>query len=383
VGAAVSDWIADLGERGAPFASAARRFTRWRGGAPGAGTAGIRWLTGELDAFAHDDEAPADHDERFVEGAGALLGLLLIAHLGGRCTSKEGRHQVHLGPGLAPGTFDPFAAVDAALDANDPLTALADAIRDAEGEAAGTGTRSRCVVAFHAALRDARPERSIAARHGLEVELDDGTEIDLERVLAAEDAGDAARRLVSLLPGGPVLELDWADAAPRLLPRLVGQRFVDELGARADALQLRPLVGHIHVALQLRYEGRSRFVRRSEVDAWLDAGHDPARRALANLTDVDARLDVRPVEDDVYALTTGDALDATRLLLPRLADELEARIGRPFLAAVPHRDVLLLCPDDFAAERRLVAHARELHDRAPHPIAAHAVQVDGTRITDC
>ncbi len=290
---------------------------------------------------------------------------------------------MHLGAEPAPGTFDPFAAIDRALDANDPHAALIEALKEAEAEARGDGAASRCVVAFRQALATERPDRRIERRHGLDLALDDGTEIDLERLRAAENPADAAARLVSLLPGGEALHLDWASARERLFPRLVGEAFVAELGARGDSLQLRPLVGDIHVALQLRYPGRSRFVRRDEVDHWLDAGHDPAGAALANLGEAASSLDVRTVDEHLFALTTGDALDATRLLLPKLADELEQRLGRPFLAAVPHRDVLLLAKDDFAAERALARHARELHDRAPHPITAHLVQVDGTRFSEC
>lgn len=290
---------------------------------------------------------------------------------------------MHVGPEPAPGTFDPFGAIDRALDANDPHDALVEALREAEAEAAGEGPASRCVVAFRQALAAARPDRRVERRHGLDLALDDGTEIDLERLRAAENPLEAATRLVSLLPGGEALRLDWASAEGRLFPRLVGEAFVSELGPRGDALQLRPLVGDIHVALQLRYPGRSRFVRRDEVDHWLDAGHDPAGAALSNLRDAADRLDVRTVDDHLFALSSGDALDAARLLLPKLADELEQRLGRPFLAAVPHRDVLLLARDDFTAERALARHARELHDRAPHPIAAHLVQVDGTRFSEC
>ena len=364
--------------------AAARGFLAWRGvdAEHARGAEGIRWLTATLDDFAHDDEAPPDDDGRFIEGAGAFLGLLLVDHLGGTCASRDRAHEVQLGALPAPGSFDPFAAIDAALDANDPHQALVAALREAETEARGEGPTSRCVVAFRAALAEAHPERRIERRFGLDLTLDDGTEIDLERLRAAEDPLDAARRLVSLLPGGTARQLSWIDARSRLFPRLVGQGFVDGLGDRGDALQLRPLVGEVHVALQLRYEGRSRFVRRDEVDAWLAAGHDPAHMALANLSDAAGRLDVRSLDDGLFALTTGDALDATRLLLPRLADELEPRLGRPFLAAVPHRDVLLLAPDDLAAERALAAHARELHARAPHGIAAHLLQVEGTRIID-
>ena len=342
----------------------------------------MAWLAETLDDFAHDADAPPDDDARFLEEGGAYLGLLLIDHLGGECSSRDQQHHVHLGPHPAPGTFDPFAAIDQALDANDPHAALVDALKEAEAEARGKGPSSRCVVAFRQALASARPERRVERRHGLDLALDDGTEIDLERLRAAEDAHVAAARLVSLLPGGAAVHLEWAEAEGRLFPRLVGEAFVSELGERGDALQLRPLVGAIHVALQLRYPGRSRFIRRDEVDRWLDGGHDPAGAALTNLRDAAERLDVRNVDEHIFALTTGDALDAARLLLPKLADELEGRLGRPFLAAVPHRDVLLLARDDFAAERALARHAKELHDRAPHPIALHLVQVDGTRITE-
>lgn len=342
----------------------------------------MAWLAETLDDFAHDTGAPDDADARFLEGAGAYLGLLLVDHLGGACSSKDRQHHVHVGPGPAPGTFDPFAAIDQALDADDPHEALIDALKEAEAEARGEGPASRCVVAFRQALAEAQPERAIEERHGLDLLLDDGTEIDLERLRAAGDPLDAARRLVSLLPGSRARRLDWTEARGRLFPRLVGEAFVEGLGDRGDALQLRPLVGAVHVALQLRYPGRSRFVRRDEVDHWLDGGHDPAAAALDNLREAAASLDVRSVDEHLFALTTGDALDAARLLLPKLADELEERLGRPFLAAVPHRDVLLLARDDFAAERALSRHARELHDRAPHPIAAHLVQVDGTRFSE-
>ena len=390
----MSDWLRALGDRAGPLEAAARAFVeRYRADVTALqGAAGVRWLVRVTDDFAADECSDADlkdDDDAFCEGAGALLGALAIDSMGGAHSARGTDHCVSLGPApYPPGTFDPFVSIREALDADDPPYALAVALREAEAEARGEGPRARCVRAFVDALRRSQLSLGVAHRHRLELTLSDGTEVSLERLMANANPSRAAARIVAMLGSSDraSAEDSWDELRPRLLPRLVGERFLTDLGGRAEQLQWRSLVADISIAIQLRYEGRSRFVRREEVDQWLAAGHDPARAVLANLRDAKPSLDLRTLggsspSSSLFALRCGDGLDATRLLLPGLAEQLERRVGRPFLCAVPHRDVLLVGEDDHAAERALRAHARELFARAPHAISETVLQVDGATIT--
>ena len=127
-------WLAALRERGGPLTDAALAFLRAHAAPepfPRAGEA-LAWLAACVERQA-DIDAMESEDRAFVDGAGALLALLLVDHLGaGEHVTHDGTHRVRLG---ARGFFDPFAAIDEALDAERPRAALAGAVRRAEAEA--------------------------------------------------------------------------------------------------------------------------------------------------------------------------------------------------------------------------------------------------------
>ncbi|MFW5875408.1 MAG: hypothetical protein ACOCXM_01600 [Myxococcota bacterium] len=378
-------WIDDLDPRAGPLAAAARAFDRQHGPFD-RGRAGLRRLAAVLDAAALDTE---DEDRRFVEGAGALLALLLLDHLqeGAHC-ERDGHHRVRLG---RRGTLDPFAAVEAILDAENVHRELARWVREAEDEARGDGPVARVVLAFEQALRLGRPERSLHSQFERQVVLDDGTEVDLDRLARVAETADAsalhhaAERLVALLPGGGEggAGLPFETVRERLLPRLVDDAFLSGLGEGASGL-CTVGVGHdVHVALIVAFERRARFVRRDELDAWSLAPGDARRLALRNLADRSgrarfARLDTP--HGPLLVARTGDGHDAARLLLPGLYDVLSAEAEPPLVAAVPHRDILMATSArDGAAVRDLTERAAEAAARAPHRISAHlfAVQPGG------
>jgi hypothetical protein len=386
-------WIEALRPRGGPLVDAAEAFLRWQGAAqfpPGA--EGVRRLAALLLAFGRMENASPADDDRFVEGAGALLGLLLVHHAGEGAHRHDGdRHGVALGP---HGYFDPFAAIEAALDAEDPRAELARRVREAEAEAEGRGPVARVVVAFRRALERARPELEITRARGLKLALGDDVEVDLAKVARATDGEPigaveaAVEKLVAMLPGGVAEEaLGWEEARARLLPRLVGARFFDELGARLGGrgrLHGRPLGHGVQVALALAYPGRSRYVRAEELERW---SVDPAEaEALAV-----ARLAARSEAARFAAITTsagplvfarsGDGLDAARLLLPGLAGVLASALEGPLLAAVPHRDALFACGGGPAVREALRARASDDYARAPHAISDRLFEVhpDGPR----
>ena len=366
-----ADWLSAFENVGGRLVPAARVFVDSEPPPrPSTGAPGIRWLATRLEDFVDRDTTDIE-DDRFVEGAGALLGLLLIEHLGGRIRERGGSHRVQLG---RFGWFDPFAAVHDALDAEDPRRCLADRITLAEQEAAARGPVSRVVHAFAEVLRRERPDLDIVSHFELTVDLDNGASVDLsrlERVARDQDDGathDAARRIISMLPGADGAEqTSWQEAVPRLLPRLVSSEFLRALPIDQE-LHTETLGSGVHVAFQLRYGNRARYVRASEVRAWSTDEATVERQAIENLVAKSRSLRLEPAAPGVLRVRQGDGLDGARLLLPDLESRLVQVSRAPWVGAAPHRDVLLLAPRERIAE--LEAEAEELARRAPHPVSA-------------
>ena len=219
-----ADWLNALEDVGGRLVPAARDFLLSQPPPlPEKGASGMRWLAAQLEDFV-DRDSDGVQDDRFVEGAGALLGLLLIDHLGGRTHERDGCHRVQLG---RFGWFDPFGAIQEVLDAEDPRSCLSGYLSVAEREADSNGPVSRVVRVFADELSRARPDLDIESQFELTVDLNNGASVDLarlERVARDQDdaaARQAARRIISMLPGGETQEATpWEEAAPRLLPRL-------------------------------------------------------------------------------------------------------------------------------------------------------------------
>src|SRR5690606_7330319 len=132
---------------------------------------------------------PTTDEDAFLEGAGALLGLLLLEHLGEGRYDREGeRHGLRVGPHF----FDPFAALEAAIEAPRPRAELSRWVGEAEAEARGEGPTARVVAAFTRRLAQARPELSVSSGSGLRLTLSGGVEVDLERVARATDGAPGA-----------------------------------------------------------------------------------------------------------------------------------------------------------------------------------------------
>ncbi|MBT8467242.1 MAG: hypothetical protein KJN97_00725, partial [Deltaproteobacteria bacterium] len=277
----------------------------------------MRWLADLLEDFVDRDSNGAE-DDRFVEGAGAFLGVLLIDHLGGGTQERDGCHRVQLG---RFGCFDPWGAIQEALDADDPRKCLSEYLSMAEREARADGPVSRVVRIFAEELSRARPDLAIHSQFELTVDLDNGASVDLARLERAardqddDDASQAARRIISMLPGAEAREATpWSEAVPRLLPRLVSRKFVDSLPAEQD-LYLDAIGHDVLVALQLRYGARARYLRCAEVDDWKRDRGSIRQRAVANLAAKSRALRLEPVSDGILRVRQSDGLDGARLLL--------------------------------------------------------------------
>jgi uncharacterized protein YtpQ (UPF0354 family) len=385
-------WLSSsVRQRAGALTAAAERFVaaRWgeRGDSYRGGREGVLALCKELERFGYATDVDEEHERAFVEGAGALLGVLLIEHVADAAhASLAGQHRVRLG---AHGFFDPFAAIDRVLDAQDVRRSLAQEIGCAEAEARAEGPVSRVVAALAALLVSERPDLRLSAQFDCTLTLrsqdsDETLELDVRR--AVETTRDqklsavenVARRLLSMLPGAPRDELEAVhDLHKRLVPRLARSEALGQLTQQGKSvLFARPLVSSLSVALLIEHQGRARYVRSDELPSWQLSSDEAHALALANLRERSERA--RIVRDEcaegvVFVARTGDGRDSARVLLPELFAELCERIGSHVAVALPHRDTFLACSRDNAVLLQRMAE-RAAHDaaRAPHALSSDA-----------
>jgi len=378
------EWMALLRPRAGVLVDAAAGFLAWRGAtAFPRGARGAERLVEIVEAWLYEDETAVDEetDRRFVEGAGALLGVLLIDHFGTAAYIADGgAHRVRLG---THGWIDPFGAIEIALDAPQPRAALSETLLVADAEARGDGPVARVLRAAEGAIERARPDLRIARVFDGWIELDGGIRVDLSRAIeATRDAtpGAVARaveKVVAMLPGGDGgrVAVPWRDAELLLVPRLVGGSFLALVHAGAEQrgeIATMPLVADVHVALLLAYDKRSRYVRADEVEDWAVPFEVARAVAIANLAARSARARFDRVDDahgPMVVARTGDGLDAARLLLPGFHDVVAAELGSPFVVGVPHRDALVAT----AREREAAVDALRQRTRADAAAAPHRI----------
>jgi uncharacterized protein YtpQ (UPF0354 family) len=152
----------------------------------------------------------------------------------------------------------------------------------------------------------------------------------------------------------------------------VSRKFLDSLPGE-QPLYSEGVGDDVHLALQLRYGERARYVRSSEVDAWALERSAARHQAIENLSAKSRKLRLERVSGKVLRARQGDGLDAARLLLPDLAARLAHLADERWFAASPHRDVLLL--GHAAAVSELQKRAEDAVQRAPHPISASLFEV--------
>jgi hypothetical protein len=279
-------------------------------------------LARAIERHVRGADVDADDERLFVELSGAYLGVLLCDALEhARHTVRGGRHGLQLGQ---HGFFDPFAAVERALSAEDVRGCLAEHVARAEAEASG----------------DAR----VAAR------------------------------------------LAWERARTRIVPRMIGAAFYERLSSQAGAVRLcsRPLAHAVHIGFVLREPGRARYVSEAEAQAWQRDSIDLLQTSVRNLAAQSDRARFMRVEGELGTLVvaaSGDGLDASRILLPGLHDVLAPELGSPFAVAIPHRDALFACAlGSLAAVHALRERARHEAERSAHAITSQLFAVEPTRL---
>lgn len=369
-------WIERVAEQAGPLTSVAQRFAKHHGlGLDCSEEAALLGLARTIERYDSDDE------RALVEGAGALFGVILISHFNGRHRSRGPQHRCELGDRVPHITFDPFAAIERVIDADNIRQALAHQVLLAETEVRREGPVSRVITELDEQLQGSELPHRISDVFDTTAWLGPDIEVDLSRVIEATHGGvsvqRAVRRVVESLENaghqGQRELVPWSEAKQRLLPRVVNEKFLSTLPHAGKHVYSEAFGPGLYVTLTLSYERRARYVRNAEIESWGVTAKTAQRNALQCLAERSTGTRLGRIDTDLGTMVvakTGDGLDSARVLLPGLFELLSAELGAEFWVGLPHRDTLVACatgPAELVAS--VHEHVERESRRAPHAIS--------------
>jgi uncharacterized protein YtpQ (UPF0354 family) len=166
-----------------------------------------------------------------------------------------------------------------------------------------------------------------------------------------------------------VADVDFAAAAPILLPQIRSRQWVESQGAFGDAaLVQRPLNADLVTVYVIDSPHCMVFVCREHLRHWRKTEADLHNLALANLARLDRdRLRAVAGGDEPVVLQTGDGFDAARVLLLEQAEGL--------LVAIPERDTLWVGPEQGQNLAQLMAITEAIARQSSHPVSPNLYRI--------
>src|SRR3954470_12156383 len=100
---------------------------------------------------------------------------------------------------------------------------------------------------------------------------------------------------------------------------------------------------------------------------------DLHEQAINNLISRSEEMQANVAQDEggninLIILSQRDGYDSARILLPTLHERLSEHLGSPFIAAIPHRDILLCFRNDGETVERLAPQITEDYSKMPHQV---------------
>ncbi len=349
---------------------------------------GLLKLSHWIDEIARLKLSPED-ETMIIDGLGTLLGCVLMHHIGrgewvfrdDECRLRFGKYQ----------WFNPFRAIEHALDTEPARLALIDDVALAEKEAAGKGPLARVLHAFDAQLREVC-DLEITDNFLSRVWLDGGVEVDLAATVKAcaseSDATlrNALNKVINLLPGNHTTASEsWSEVQMRVMPRLVGATHLEALTKRFGEQELLtyPLNDGLYMSWVVRYTKQARYITRADLARWQVELSDVAACATTNLELVSSKLSVKRVDNKpLWMIRSGDGLASSRLVLRSFAERISSYLGFGIALSVPHRDVLLIGNrNDAESMAALQSETITQSAAAPHAICASAYAWQSGKLT--
>ncbi|MGZ3418275.1 MAG: DUF1444 family protein [Polyangiales bacterium] len=241
------------------------------------------------------------------------------------------------------------------------------------------------VIAFLRAHEQIEDVESVKDDFALRVKRKDGMTFDVSlrnffadtREVAPEDRDELLERMFTPLFEVTTAELTWDEARPLLRTVVRPITFiVDGDGKRSVEHVARNFLPYLIETAVVDLPGRMQFLLKHHLESWgVDAAtvFDLARSNLAAI----AGDDIEPWQPDVpiWTVASGDSLESSRLVVPGWLASFRDRVSGRAIAAIPHRDLILVAGDDDPAVVARLAETAEAEFRAASRSVSPALYV--------
>lgn len=186
-----------------------------------------------------------------------------------------------------------------------------------------------------------------------------------------------AVELLRASEGHPDEEGPFEGLKERIMPMILPAQFCDEA---YDTVVSQPLIDGLRVAYAIDSDRTISYIARKLFDGWKITLDDLHEQAIENLVTRSEEMHANVAQDEsgnitLIILSQRDGYDAARILLPTLHERLSEHLGSPFVAAIPHRDILLCFRYDTETVDRLAPQIAEDYVKMPHQVTEQLLLV--------
>jgi hypothetical protein len=186
-----------------------------------------------------------------------------------------------------------------------------------------------------------------------------------------------AVELLRASEGHPDEDGPFESLKERIMPMILPSQFCDEA---YETVVSEPLIEGLRVAYAIDSDRTISYISKKLFDEWEMTVDDLHEQAISNLVSRSEEMQANVAQDEggninLIILSQRDGYDAARILLPTLHERLSEHLGSPFVAAIPHRDILLCFRYDKETVERLAPQISEDYTKMPHQVTDHLVLV--------
>lgn len=179
-----------------------------------------------------------------------------------------------------------------------------------------------------------------------------------------------AVELLRASEGHPDEEGPYESLKERIMPMILPQQFCDEA---YDTVVSQSLIEGLRVAYAIDSDRTISYISKKLFEEWGVPLDDIHEQAVENLVRRSEEMHANVAQDEdgtinLIILSQRDAYDAARILLPTLHERLSEHLGSPFVAAIPHRDILLCFRNEKETVDRLAPQIRDDYTKMPHQV---------------
>jgi Protein of unknown function (DUF1444) len=156
----------------------------------------------------------------------------------------------------------------------------------------------------------------------------------------------------------------------RIMPMILPAQFCDEA---YETVISQPLIDGLRVAYAIDSDRTISYIAKKLFEGWEITMEDLHEQAIDNLVTRSEEMHANVAQDEsgkitLIILSQRDGYDSARILLPTLHERLSEHLGSPFVAAIPHRDILLCFRNESDTVDRLAPQISEDFTKMPHQV---------------